>query len=239
MNEQIEYPRQELGRDPNARVGYYDDGLIAFAAQLQTDLAPRIGILGRVGEHVGDALYQPRVVAIDVQRLEAGADKQNVLLFPQQRLHAFAGLRDDRGKLLRRAPQLDAPLRDPRDVEQVVHQPRQMGHLTLHQVHRFFHLRIVGKFSCEDLARVADRCERIAQLVREHRQELVFAPVGLLQYQRAALGLGCVMRDAQHGLDAAAVSQLGNEQRVVVTRAPVAGVAEGQPAALTVRERRA
>src|SRR5580704_6424972 len=75
LNEQIEYPRQQLGRDSNTRVGYHDDGLLVLAAQLQTDFSARVGVLCRVGEHIGDALYESRVVAEDVQRLEAGADE--------------------------------------------------------------------------------------------------------------------------------------------------------------------
>ena len=158
-------------------------------------------------------------------------------LLPQQRLHAFTGLREDRGELLRRPPQLDAALCDPRDIEQVVDQPRQMRDLALHEVHRLFHLWIVGQLSGQDLACVADRRERISQLVREHRQELILAPVRLLQNLGAALGFRRVVRDAEHGLDVSAVPHLGNEQRVVVTHAACAGVGEGHPAALTVRER--
>ena len=45
-----------------------------FAAQLDPDLAARVGVLGGVGEKIGDALHQPRAVAVDVQRLKARDD---------------------------------------------------------------------------------------------------------------------------------------------------------------------
>ena len=81
----------------------------------------------------------------------------------------------------RLAAQIDVAARDARDVQQVVDQPREVLHLPLDHVARPGELRIGQRAPAHDLDRVADRRERIAQLVREHGEELVLVPVGFLQ----------------------------------------------------------
>ena len=50
-------------------------------------------------------------------------------------------------------------------------------------------LRLVGNQSRQQLCGIVDRRERVAQLVGEHRQELVLAPVGGAQLLRLLQGL--------------------------------------------------
>ena len=57
--------------------------------------------------------------------------------------------------------------------------------------------------------RVADRRERVAQLVGEHREELVLAPVGVLQRALRVAPLGDVAEDQHDAHDAAAPSRIG------------------------------
>ena len=86
--------------------------------------------------------------------------------------------------------QLELAARDARDVEQVVEQPRHVIDLAVDHVaaptstaprSRAAVLLIVR--------RVADRRERIAQLVRQRRQELVLAAIGRPQaHPRRACG---------------------------------------------------
>ena len=71
----------------------------------------------------------------------------------------------------------DLALVDARHVEQVVDEPRQLVDLALGDVHGPGQLGLVRRDLADHLDRVADRRQRVAQLVREHREELVLAPV--------------------------------------------------------------
>ena len=81
--------------------------------------------------------------------------------------------------------QRDLALADARDVEQVLDQARQLRDLAVGDVGGPGQLRLGRREPADHLERGADRRERVAQLVREHRQELVLAPVRLLQQRLA------------------------------------------------------
>src|SRR5215813_8759076 len=76
-------------------------------------------------------------------------------------------------------PQGDLALSDARYVKQIVNEPGQVLYLPLNHPPRPFELldRKVG--AVENPHSVEDRSERVAKLVRQHRQKLVLAPVGL------------------------------------------------------------
>ena len=65
-----------------------------------------------------------------------------------------------------------------RGVEQVVEQPRHVRDLTLDHLRDRRRHRCLGCESGEQRGRVADRRERVAQLVREHRQKFLLPEVG-------------------------------------------------------------
>ena len=73
--------------------------------------------------------------------------------------------------------QLELVLRDPRDVEQVVDQADHVLHLAFGMCRARSTSAASSRVEPHDLQRAADRRERVAQLVREHRQELVLATV--------------------------------------------------------------
>ena len=64
-------------------------------------------------------------------------------------------------------------------------------------------LSSVGIVRLQQVHRVADRRQRIAQFVRQRRQEFILAPVGVDQRAFELLALGDVTRGAGHGLDLA------------------------------------
>src|SRR5436190_8475982 len=88
---------------------------------------------------------------------------------------------DDLGELDRLLLQHDLALADARDVEELVHQPRELRHLAVDHVARHDQALLGGGDAPHELHGVLDRRERIPQLVREHRQELVLAAVRVLQ----------------------------------------------------------
>ncbi|MDQ3367216.1 MAG: hypothetical protein M3680_17470 [Myxococcota bacterium] len=82
---------------------------------------------------------------------------------------------DDVGDLDVLLDELDPAARDPRDVQEIVDEPGQVLDLTLEE------LLLLGLHAAElhDLERHEHRRERIAQLVAEHREELVLRARGL------------------------------------------------------------
>ena len=71
--------------------------------------------------------------------------------------------------------------RDPRHVEQVVDQPGELPNLPAD--HPLGATRLIAARSSvvEDVEAVRDGGERVTELMREHRQELVLVAVGLAQ----------------------------------------------------------
>ena len=78
-------------------------------------------------------------------------------------------------------PEVDLALADPGDVEQVVHQPGHLLDLMLDHSRGPLELGIGRALDAEDLHGIADGGERAAQLVAQHREELILAAVGFLE----------------------------------------------------------
>ncbi len=120
--------------------------------------------------------------------------------------------------------QLDLAARNAGDIEQIVDQAREMRGLPLqHSAHMAHRGRLIRP-AAENRRDVEDRCQRVAQLVRKHREEFVLAPVGLQQPRLALQKLA--MRDLQvmQELDERGTDQ--HEERDV--RQPADRVAPGE-----------
>ena len=89
-----------------------------------------------------------------------------------------------------------AAARNARDVEQVVDQARHLVDLAVDDLAAPLQLGFRRSLPLEDRHRVADRRERVAQLVGERGQELVLAPVGVAQRLLHLLALVDVEGDA-------------------------------------------
>ena len=83
------------------------------------------------------------------------------------------------------ALQADLAARDAREVEEVVDDPHQLPHLPVHDGMDRSHVRVV-LLQLQQVQGVAQRSQRIAQLVREGREELIAARFGWL-----AVLIGC------------------------------------------------
>ena len=102
---------------------------------------------------------------------------------------------DQRAQVERAAPQLEDAAGDARDVEQVVEQARHVRELPVDHPARVRH-HGHGRAGPEQPRGIADRRERVAQLVAEGRDELVLAPAGLAQFVLELVSTGDV---ADHG----------------------------------------
>ncbi len=97
------------------------------------------------------------------------------------RLDRLDGAIDDRPHVHSFHVQRDRAARDARDIEQVVDELGQVDHLPLDHVARPRHRRRILQCPRHYLDRVPYRCQRVAQLVREYREEFVLAAVRLLE----------------------------------------------------------
>ena len=85
-----------------------------------------------------------------------------------------------------RLPELDLSLGDARDVEEVIHEPRHVAHLALDDLV----LGSRGSARAQEREGGRDRGERVAELVRQHREELVLRARRRLElaHEHGALG---------------------------------------------------
>ena len=93
--------------------------------------------------------------------------------------------RDAFGQVDRASIEHDLARHDPPDVEQVVHQARHVQHLPLDDVARAYSAGLAKVGEAKHLHRTPNRAERIAQLVREHREELILGLALALHLRQA------------------------------------------------------
>ena len=178
LREHVEHARQHLRRDADAGVADATTTSPPSAPAASVDAAAVVGVLGGVVQQVGEHLRQAHGIAAD----HIGSAGRSIVI--RWRPASITGrLVSTR---LRRSPwstaisslQLDLAARDARDFEQVVDQPHHVVDLPLH--HLADCACACGSLSPgqpQDLQRVADRRQRIAQLVRQRREELVLAAI--------------------------------------------------------------
>ncbi len=96
-----------------------------------------------------------------------------------QRPVRLDGTADDGGDFHGLQPQLDSAGGDPRDLQQVVDEPHHVIDLPLQHFQHAIGSRVVAARQPQDIERIADRRQRIAELVGQRRQKLVLAAVSL------------------------------------------------------------
>jgi hypothetical protein len=216
-------------------------GISARPAPLDLD-APALGReLRGVVQQVRQHLRQPVDVA-GHDEPDRARDAQLVAARLDQRHRGLDRARHHVAQLDRMPFDHDLALRDAADVEQVVDEPRQVRDLPLDHAGGPPHAVGRERRRQQQVRGVADRRERIAQLVREHREELVHAlRVGLESLD--ALALGHVARDLREAAQVAVVvaqrgqHHVGPEVGAVLADAPTflleaAGVARDLELAL-------
>ncbi len=140
-----------------------------------------VGVFRGVRQQVLEHLRQPDRIAVDPhRRCRQGADKA-VSLALDQRPGGLHRAGDHRAQVGRLEPKQNRALRDPRDVAQVVDLPRDMADLAHQRGMGPGDVLVVAGDALQHRRCIADRHQRIAQLVAQHRQELVLAARGLAQ----------------------------------------------------------
>ena len=179
LGEHVEDVRQQLRRDARPVVADPDHDLPPLLLGGERDLAPLVGVLRGVVQQVGEHLRHPRRVDLQEHGVLGQGDGQAVMTVLDQGPAGLDGQLDHRLQLDRLLLEHDLAAGDPRDVEQVVDHPRHLLDLVLDHLDRPLEVGAAQALDLHDLDGVADRGQGIAQLVGEHGEELVLAPVGL------------------------------------------------------------
>src|SRR5207249_2797181 len=179
LGEQIEAARQHFGGNPDTAVLDADDGLGVLALHAHSDRAAGRGEANRVRDQVGDDLVEPLRVGAHPHRVRLDVDRvTSELAGTGQDAH---GLADAHPEVHRATRQHDVAAGNAREVEQVADQPPEVGDLVADRAARAVRDRVVTADAIEHAHRADDDRERVAQLVAQHRQELVLRPVGALR----------------------------------------------------------
>ena len=188
LREHLEDARQHLGGDADAVVLDRHDHVAPLPLGTQPDAAAFLGVLGGVVEQVGEHLGQPHRVGLEVDRLRRQGDGELVAAGLDDRTAGFQGGLHHGGQLDPLLAEFQLVAGDARHVEQVFEQPGHELHLAVDHVPGPLQLRVGRALGLEDLHGVADRGQRVAQLVGQRGQELVLLAVGVLQ---GRLDLAC------------------------------------------------
>ena len=196
LAEHLEDVAQVLGGDADAVVADGDLQQRAALRGLHRDAPARWCVLGGIDEQVGQYLGQSRHVGVDEHRLVRQCQRELVAGVGEQRLRQLKRTLDRAGDVQPLEAQCERLVHHARDIEQVFQQTGHLRDLTVHHVAAPVALGGVDAGHAQQAQRVADRRQRVAQLVRQHGDEIVLAAVGLVQRQFGQLACGDVHRHA-------------------------------------------
>ena len=181
LREHLEDSAKLVGGDADARVPDSDDRLLAFLLDREPDATALVGELAGVVQEVAHHLSQPDRVAVDVHGIRRQRDGQFMTQALTVRAGGFDGMVHDRDQLRSLFAKLDLALADAAHVEKVVDLPDHVPHLSVQDFGRRSDGPSVAVRPQQDLDGVADRGQRVAEFVGQHRQEFVLAAIGLAQ----------------------------------------------------------
>jgi hypothetical protein len=146
------------------------------------------------------ALRQPIGVADQRQRAVRELEREALPAMIEERHRGLDRARDHVAEVERVAPQLDRAARDPRDVRQIVEQAAELPRLAIEHVDRARRLRPADA-ETEELDGVPDRRQGVAELVREHGEELVLGALLLAERAQREHADGGLVHRAEDAAD--------------------------------------
>ena len=185
LREQIENVRQQFRRNADAAVTHPQHGGVASTADGPLDgqryAAPVLGVFGGVGQQVNQHLFQSRGVSPQADRLKRHRHRQFMPVLRDQRLRRLHRALDDAAEHDLLLPKLNPAGADARDLQQVIDQMFELPDLTLDDAAGLLLKRVFIRLQPQQVDGVQDWRQRVAQLVAEHGQKFIFAPVQISQ----------------------------------------------------------
>ena len=203
--EELEETSGRLGGESDAGVAHGQRHAIAADLGGEPDAPASFRVTGGVVEQVRRDLAESDRISVEPDGNLGHRDVQLVAGFADERLAGLhrGGHHAREGHAL--APQLERALVDPRHLQEVVDEPDEVAELALHHVVGPAGVDRPLVLYAQDLEAVAQGGEGVAQLVREHRDELVLSPFGgtqrFLARPRGGEGLAPEPRDLQARVD--------------------------------------
>src|SRR4029434_4974544 len=179
--EHIEHPGQHLGSDTHSVIPYGDLHFTAPALRRQVDTAAAPGVLGGIVEQIREYLSDPHGIRVEHHRPLRQRRIEVVAGGSDSGAAGLHGTHDDTGEIDGALAQLDAALGNARQLQQVVDQAHEAVYLAREYAARLRDQLRVAIRHPQQLDRIADWRERIAQLVRQRGEELVLAAVRIAQ----------------------------------------------------------
>src|SRR6185437_1978014 len=178
LHEGLEDLRQQLGRNAEPIVAHTKHGLAVPGAECHPDYTARRRVLDRVRQYVGNDLIDAHRIAVDPVRpaLDLYIDAPLLCARGKLRDAATDRIREVEGHAGKGHFARDCPS----DLEQVVHEPRQVMSLAPDDVPRTHRRAVHTTAGLQTFERRGDGAERISQLMRQHRHELVLRLTALL-----------------------------------------------------------
>ena len=150
------------------------------------------GVFGGIVQQVHHNLLKPRRIRMQPKWFGCQRDCQRVPPLGNQRLRGFHRPFDDAGHGNVLKAKLDLSGGDARDFEQIINQACQLPGLAFNDLAGLALRRVFILLQAQQMNRVGNRRQRVAQFMAEHGQKLVLAPVlvGQCLCQRQLLLLG-------------------------------------------------
>src|SRR3989344_5517819 len=208
LAERVKDLRQVLRVDADAVVFDRNHKVVPLARCRQLDVAAAVGILGGIGEQVGEHLPQAHRVGLK-PRLVRQVDRQLVSALLERRPHHLDRALDRVAQLYGLLLDLELFLRNAGDVEQVVEQPRDGVEVGAHHPHHVVGALVAG---FQQFQPREQRRERVADLVGQYGDKVRLGLVLRTSLLDGELELADVPLKLLHGLFAL-LGDGGKEQK--------------------------
>src|SRR5438309_5315885 len=179
LHEELERVLPQILCQAGAVVLHADDEVVAVHMGAYQDPAANVGVLGGVVQQIGEDLREPGGIGEEHHGLGRQIERNPVAALVDERARALDRLLDHGAQEERLLAKLDLPAGDARDVEEIVDQPRHVLDLSLDDLAGPRHAALLALVDAHDPQRGRHRCERIPELVAEHREKLILAPIDL------------------------------------------------------------
>ncbi len=165
LHEQLEDALEHIGGDALSRIAHTDHGPLVFPPHGQPDLASSRSVFHGVGEQVDLDLLETGEVTHHDQRSRFDIHNQLLIATVDLRPNHFQCRVDCFAQIAGLHADIDLPLHDPRDIQQII---EQAGHEVRLPLDHFTGARagvLCVAVSIEHIGRVQHGSERIAEFV--------------------------------------------------------------------------